>query len=122
MANKVQLETLFNKLLKLPDDTEISKILKEIEDNDNYITSIQLQTLMNIHDKSFKEKYHNQLEQLYNKYKNKNYTSDAGLHNDAAIIDRDIRILEETMKLLKENSSEHKKHIRSITKNGIASD
>ncbi|QEU62204.1 Bls1 [Kluyveromyces lactis] len=97
--------TLFNQLIKSKTDTVGSEILKEIEGNDEYIKDVQLKKLKELHDKKFKEKGVTPLIRLYEKY-NTCALNDGDLQNWAELIDRDIRILEGTVKILEDESNE----------------
>lgn len=99
MTNKNELDQLVNGICKSTQDTAACKTLQEIESNNEYIVNTQLRKLLKLHDKSFKEKCVAPAIALYEKY-NEVILRDGDLQNWAELIDRDIRVLEETVQLI----------------------
>ncbi|CAR26572.1 hypothetical protein ZYGR_0H03900 [Zygosaccharomyces rouxii] len=99
MAPKYELDQLVNSICKSTRDTDASKILKEIEDNNSYITEVQLKRLLKLHDGSFRESL-TPLQKLHDKY-NEIVMRQGDLQSWAELIDRDLRVLELTMQLAK---------------------
>ncbi|QLG71623.1 hypothetical protein HG535_0B06690 [Zygotorulaspora mrakii] len=102
MPNKSDLDQLVNRICKSSRETECSKVLKEIESNNEYITNVQLKKLLKLHDISFKDKCVLPAQSLYDKC-NECVIQDGDLQNWAELIDRDVRVLEESIQLIKEN-------------------
>ncbi|CDO92144.1 unnamed protein product [Kluyveromyces dobzhanskii CBS 2104] len=96
---------LLNDLIKSKTDTTGSEVLREIEANDKYIKDVQLKKLKDLHDRQFKERCVSPLIRLYEKY-NTSALNDGDLQNWAELIDRDMRILEGTIKILREELDE----------------
>lgn len=101
MVNKSELDQLLNRIFKSTQETEASRTLKEIESNSEYIINTQLRKLLELHDKSFKKKCVVPARCLYEKY-NEAVLRDGDLQNWAELVDRDIRVLEVAMQLVKE--------------------
>ncbi|EDO18709.1 hypothetical protein Kpol_1055p66 [Vanderwaltozyma polyspora DSM 70294] len=106
MSSKSELESLLNKIVKSNDETEVSKALKEIEDNNEYIEKKQLRSLLTMHDKKFKDQCLIPMNNLYVKY-NDIVGKDRNLQNETAFVDRDIRVLESTLQYIIENKNSH---------------
>lgn len=102
MSSKSDLDQLVGRICKSSRETESSKTLKEIESNNEYITSVQLKKLQRLHDISFKNKCVTPTKVLYDRY-NERVLQHGDLQNWAEIIDRDIRVLEEAIQLIKSN-------------------
>lgn len=100
MPSKTDLDHLVQSICKSSRETDASKILKEIEDNNEYIMDVQLKKLLRLHDTAFKERCVLPLHQLYDKY-NESVLRHGDLQNWAELIDRDLRVLELTMHLAK---------------------
>lgn len=100
MPTKAELDHLVQSICKSGRETDASKILKEIEDNNEYIMEVQLRKLLKLHDTAFKERCVLPLHQLYDKY-NESVLRQGDLQNWAELIDRDLRVLELTMRLAK---------------------
>ncbi|GAV52557.1 hypothetical protein ZYGR_0AG05480 [Zygosaccharomyces rouxii] len=99
MAPKSELDQLVNTICKSNRDTDASKVLKEIEDNNNYITEVQLKRLLKLHDGAFRESVI-PLQKLHDKY-SEIVLKQGDLQSWAELIDRDLRVLELTMQLVK---------------------
>lgn len=121
MLSKTELETLFNRIIKSTDETEVSRTLKEVEENNGYIQDKQLKSLLSLHDKRFKDQCIYPLNEFYLKYK-EGVINDGDLQNKAALVDRDIRILESTIQFIEENKkgNELTKDNRETSKNGMS--
>lgn len=100
--NKSSLTTLVDKITNSNTPTEGSKILKEIEENKDYIQEVQLKKLITLHDQSFKSKCVDPLNDLYGKYKPL-MERDSNVQNEAALVDRNLRIIEQTLEYIKAN-------------------
>lgn len=101
VSNYKDLNQLVNQITQSSNCTELSRTIQEIESNKNYITDVQLKKLMKLHDKSFKMKCVQPTQELYNRYL-KRMEKDGNLQNRAAEIDRDLRIIETTLQIIKE--------------------
>lgn len=103
MANKSSsLDHELNRILKSHSETAVSATLKEIESNHQYINEVQLKKLVQLHDSGFQEKCVAPVTQLYNKYSDI-VLQNGDLQNWAEIVDRDLRVLENTLQLVREN-------------------
>lgn len=100
LSNKQTLLSLVDKVITSKNPTEISKTLKEIEENKEYIQEVQLKKLIKLHDHSFKSKCVDPLADLYDKY-SPYMERDHNIQNEAAILDRNLRIIEHTLELVK---------------------
>lgn len=97
----MDLEQELNRMLRSRTATHLSAIQSEIEKNHSYIAHVQLKTLRQLHDEHYQEKCWIPLNKLYNKYKDK-VANDGNIQRRAEYMDRDIRILELTLKLVKQ--------------------
>ncbi|SCU77664.1 LAMI_0A01926g1_1 [Lachancea mirantina] len=102
-GRQAALESEFNKLLKLNSTTAASEAQEQVEQNHKYISNVQLKALVELHDNKFRESY-TPLKKLYEKYSD-DFLRDGDLQNWAELIDRDIRVLETTMRLAKDNQA-----------------
>lgn len=103
MANKSSsLDHELNRILKSHSETAVSTTLKEIESNHQYINEVQLKKLVQLHDSGFQEKCVAPVTLLYNKYSDI-VLQNGDLQNWAEIVDRDLRVLENTLQLVREN-------------------
>lgn len=100
MAPKSELDQMMNAICKSNRNTDASNILKEIEENNSYITEVQLKRLLKLHDGAFRQSII-PMQKLYDKY-NESVMRQGDLQNWAELIDRDLRVLELTMQLVKE--------------------
>ncbi|CCD27132.1 Bls1p NDAI_0J02400 [Naumovozyma dairenensis CBS 421] len=96
-----ELEELFKRIINSETPTEVSKTLKEIENNNKYINDVQFKKLIELHDDRFKNKCLKPMQGLCTKYNNV-VVQDGDLQIDAALVDRDLRVLETTLQLIKE--------------------
>lgn len=105
MMNKEdEIAQKFRDIIASDRDTDFSKNLREITTNREYINKYQLTKLLKLHDQSLKGKCYVPLNDLYTKYKDM-ITGDGELQNEAALIDRDLRIIESTIELIKERDN-----------------
>lgn len=100
MPTKSELDQLVQSICKSNRDTDASKTLKEIEDNNHYIMEVQLKRILKLHDESFKSKSVIPLQKFYEKY-NEIVIRHGDLQNWAELVDRDLRVLELAMQLAK---------------------
>lgn len=101
-SNKYKdLDQLVKQITQSTKSNELSKTIQEIESNKQYITDIQLKKLLKLHDKSFKMKCVYPTEELYDKYQ-RQMRKDGDLQNQAAEIDRDLRIIETAIDIIKQ--------------------
>lgn len=101
-SNKYKdLDQLVKQITQSTKSNELSKTIQEIESNKQYITDIQLKKLLKLHDKSFKMKCVSPAEELYDKYE-RQMGKDGDLQNQAAEIDRDLRIIETAIDIIKQ--------------------
>ena len=98
------LDTLVKRITQSNSSSELSKTLQEVESNRAYIAGVQLQKLKRMHDRSFRSKCVEPTQELYAKY-TKRLEQDGDLQNAAAEIDRDLRIIEATLALVKERGA-----------------
>lgn len=103
-SNKTSLNTLVDKITNSKTLTEGSKTLKEIEENKDYIQEVQLKKLITLHDQSFKSKCVDPLTDLYEKYRSL-MERDSKIQNEAALVDRNLRIIEQTLEYVKANQA-----------------
>ncbi|KAG0672372.1 Bls1p [Maudiozyma exigua] len=94
-------DQLVKQITQSTKSNELSKTIQEIESNKQYIIDIQLKKLLKLHDKSFKMKCVSPTEELYKKYR-RQMRKDGDLQNQAAEIDRDLRIIETAMDIIKQ--------------------
>lgn len=99
MVSKSELDQLVSSIFRSNRDTDASKTLKEIEDNNYYITEVQLKRLLKLHDGAFRESV-TPFQKLHNKY-NESVLRQGDLQGWAELIDRDLRVLELTMQIAK---------------------
>lgn len=104
-SNKNDLSGLVDKIMNSRPETEVAKTLKEIEDNKEYIQNIQLKRLIRLHDQSFKTKCIDSITELHQKY-HPVMKRDQNIQNEAALVDRSLRIIEETLELIKNDHNE----------------
>lgn len=95
------LDQLVKKIIHSTNSSELSKTIQEIESNKEYITEVQLKKLKKMHDTSFRLKCVTPTQELYDKYL-KRMEKDGNLQNRAAEIDRDLRIIETALDIIKE--------------------
>ncbi|CAL9729243.1 biogenesis of lysosome-related organelles complex 1 subunit Bls1p [Monosporozyma unispora] len=101
-SNKASLGSLVDNITNSKNPTEVSKTLKEIEENKDYIQDVQLRKLITLHDQSFKTKCVDPLTELYEKY-SPLLERDGKIQNEAAIVDRNLRIIEQTLEFVRAN-------------------
>ena len=95
------LDHLVKQITQSTKSTELSKTIQEIESNKQYITDVQLKKLLKLHDKSFKMKCVSPPQELYDKYQ-RQMRKNGDLQNRAAEIDRDLRIIETAIDIIKQ--------------------
>ncbi|CCK69054.1 Bls1p KNAG_0B06240 [Huiozyma naganishii CBS 8797] len=95
-----ELRRLLNHVITSKKDTELAKTLKEIESNRDYIDNVQLPKLLKLHDHSFKAKCVDPMFDLYEKHC-PILEHDANIQNRTALVDRDLRVIEMTLALIK---------------------
>ena len=88
-----EIDHLVKRLARSFKDTELSETLREIQSSSTYIRDVQLEKLVKLHDYSFRGKCLSPTRDLYRKYREMR-ERDGDLASEAAIVDRDIRILE----------------------------
>lgn len=103
MSNKNELDQIVDKIFKSTQETEASRTLQEIESNNDYILNTQLRKLLKLHDNSFQQKCVLPVNSLYEKH-SESALRDGDLQNWAELIDRDIRIIETAMQLIKDSN------------------
>lgn len=103
------LDTLVKRITQSTRSSELSRTLQEVEANRAYIADVQLQKLKRMHDRSFRRKCVEPTQELYAKYQ-KRVAQDGDLQNGAAEIDRDLRIIETALSLIKERRGESTPH------------
>ncbi|CCF56016.1 hypothetical protein KAFR_0A05810 [Kazachstania africana CBS 2517] len=91
-----ELDQLFKNVIKNHKSTKLSDTIDEINRNNRYIMETQFKKLLKLHDKSFNEKSVLPMYELYKKYYNL-VENDLNIQNEAAILDRDLRIIEMTI-------------------------
>lgn len=104
-SNRNTLSHLVDKIIHSKVPTEISKTLKEIERNNDYIEEIQLKELIQLHDQTLKTKCVDPLTKMY-EYFAPYMEKDYNIQTEAAVIDRDLRIIEHTLQTIKANQKE----------------
>ncbi|SCV04697.1 LANO_0G11804g1_1 [Lachancea nothofagi CBS 11611] len=101
-TREVQLEKDLNKIVKAHTDTVVAEAQREIEASHAYINEKQLKKLIELHDNILQEKCSVPMQKLYHKY-SQNSLQEGDLQNWAELVDRDVRILEATMKRVRDN-------------------
>lgn len=102
MTHRNELDQIVDRIFKSTQESEASKTLKEIESNNDYIMNTQLRKLLKLHDTSFQQKCVTPISALYEKH-SEQALRDGDLQNWAELIDRDIRIIETAMQLIKDS-------------------
>ncbi|SCW01836.1 LAFE_0E08328g1_1 [Lachancea fermentati] len=105
MSKQTVLDRELHRLLKSHTQTTLSETQEQIEANHAYITSKQLKKLIDLHDLTFQERCVIPLQKLYDKHMALRLM-DGDLQNWAEVVDRDIRVLETTLQLVKEGRQE----------------
>lgn len=104
-SNKNTLSNLVDKITHSKVPTEISKTLKEIEQNNDYIQEVQLKKLIKLHDHTFKTKCIDPLTETYEHFASY-MERDNNIQMEAAMLDRDLRIIEQTLQIIKSNQKD----------------
>ncbi|CCC72143.1 hypothetical protein NCAS_0J01640 [Naumovozyma castellii] len=99
----VDLEHAFKDIVNSSIDSESSKTLREIEANSRYISDVQLKSLLKLHDEKFKQKCVDPLHDIASRY-GKIVDKDGDLATEAALVDRDLRVIETTIQLIQERA------------------
>lgn len=104
-SNNKTLSYLVDKITHSKTPTEISKTLKEIGENNDYIQEVQLKKLMKLHDQTFKTKCVDSLAETYEHFAFY-MEKDSNIQTEAAVVDRELRIIEQTLQIIKSNQKD----------------
>ncbi|AET38738.1 Bls1p Ecym_3245 [Eremothecium cymbalariae DBVPG len=99
--NSMDIDQTINRIIKSRTPTAVSDVQSEIETNHAYINQVQLKKLIQLHDENLQERCHIPLKKLYDKYNDK-ILGEGDLQNWAEHIERDLRLLETTLKIVKQ--------------------
>lgn len=102
MSHRNELDQVVDRIFKSTQETDASKTLKEIESNNHYIMNTQLRKLVELHDSSFQQKCVVPITALYERY-SEQVLRDGDLQSCAELIDRDIRIIETAIELIRDS-------------------
>lgn len=98
------IEKELSKIIKSRTSTNISDIQSEIEANHEYIETIQLRKLIHLHDVILQEDCIIPLTKLYERH-NGIMLHNGDLQKWAELVDKNLRVLENTFQIIEENRS-----------------
>ncbi|AGO12431.1 AaceriAER079Cp [[Ashbya] aceris (nom. inval.)] len=102
----MELDQEINRIIKSKTATKVSAMQAEIEANHAHIYEVQLKKLLRLHDEELQERCHTPLRKLYAKY-NSRAEGNRDLQTWAEHVERDLRLLETTLRLVREGRSEN---------------
>ncbi|QLQ80841.1 hypothetical protein HG537_0E01960 [Torulaspora globosa] len=102
MSHRNELDQVIDRIFKSTQETDASRTLKEIKSNNEYIMNTQLRKLVELHDTSFRQKCVVPMASLYERY-SEQLVRDEDLQRCAELVDRDIRIIETAIELIKQS-------------------
>lgn len=106
--NKNDIDKLLHDLRLNDIEPEFAKILKEVECNEKYIYDVQLPKLVKLHDVHFTKECLKPARRLLEKYSNIAIDNGTEIQREAELIDRDMRVIEETLDLVRQNKARDK--------------
>ncbi|AAS52763.1 AER079Cp [Eremothecium gossypii ATCC 10895] len=101
----MELDQDVNRIIKSKTATKVSAMQAEIEANHAYIYDVQLKKLLRLHDEELQERCHTPLRKLYAKYSSR-AEGNRDLQTWAEHVERDLRLLETTLRLVREGKAQ----------------